>query len=83
MTGTYMRHRWISPFDLWESLTWRIKQKRSNGKPEDIDKGEMWLARKAFGDGTENPVIIATEALIQKELSPDYEENLQETECTP
>ena len=38
----------------------------------------MSLSREAVGGGTENPAIIATDALIQKELSPDYDEQLQE-----
>ena len=57
---------------------WRIKHQRSTEKPGEIDKGEMRLSREAVGDGTEDPVLIATEALIRKESSPDYEEQLQD-----
>ena len=81
MTGTYMRHRWISPLDIWESLTWRSKQRRIVGGPEENDKGEMRLAREAVGGGTDNPSIIATDALIRKEPIQDFEEQLNEREC--
>ena len=36
--GTYVRHRLISPFDLWESLMGRIKQRGSVEKPEGVKR---------------------------------------------
>ena len=72
-----MRHRRISPFGLWGSLMWRSKQKRSGSNSEEHDKGEMRLARETVGNGTENPSIIATETLIRKEPTQDFEDQIQ------
>ena len=56
---------------------WGRTQKRSVGKPEEGDEGEIRLAREAVGHGKENPSIIATEELIQKELTHDLEDRPQ------
>ena len=72
MTGTYIRHIWVSPFDLYESLIRRSNHQRSTDNPEESDKGKMRLSRESVGNGTKNPAIIATGALIQKELPPGY-----------
>ena len=76
----YMRRRRVSPFDLYELLMCENKQHRSTDNPEESDRGEMGLVREAVGHGAENPAIIVTEALIQGELPPEYEERLQERE---
>ena len=34
LTGTSMRHRWISPFDLWGAFVWRARHRGSVENPE-------------------------------------------------
>ena len=72
-----MRHKWISPFDLYESLMCRNKPQIRTESPGESGKNDTRLVGEAVGNGTENPAIIATESLIQKELTPEREEKLQ------
>ena len=73
-----MRRKWISPFDLLESLMWVNKQQINTEKPEESGKSEMRLVREAVENGTGDPVVIANEALIQRDFPPGREWQLQE-----
>ena len=75
-----MRRRWISPFDIWGAFTWRIEKKRSAEKPEETEKGEVRTVMESVGNGTENPGIILTASMIQKEPTPVFEKQLHERE---
>ena len=52
ITGKYMRHRWISPFDLWGAFMWRPNRQRRVEKSEENGGGEVRLVRETIGNGT-------------------------------
>ena len=75
-----MRHKWVSPFNLYESLVWGNKQQRRTSKPEESEKNVIRLARESVANGTENPLLNMTESLIQKASTSELGENLEERE---
>ena len=75
-----MRRKWISPFDMYESLMWRNKQKRKTDKPVESEKNETRRDREEVGNGAGNTLLIMKETFIRKELTSEREEKLQERE---
>ena len=73
-----MRHKWISPFGLYGSLMRRNNQQAKPGNPEESDKRERRLGRAAVGNGSGDPLLIATETLIKEEPKSEFEEQTQE-----
>ena len=51
ITGTYMRRKWIAPFDFYASSMCRNKQQAKSRNPEDSDKIAIMLVREAVGNG--------------------------------
>ena len=80
ITGTYVRNRWISHFDLFESMMWRNIQQMRTEKPERSGWGEMGLVRDESGNVAESPLLITTESLIRNISTPHSEAQVQEIE---
>ena len=72
-----MMRRWISPFDLYESSTWRNTQKAKSRNPEESDKSAIRLVREAVCNGSRNSLLIMAESSIQGGLTSELEGQMQ------
>ena len=78
--GVFVRHRWISPFDLYESMMWQNQKQTGQEKTDGDTLVVIRMGGEPGGKWIQNPILLVNAKRIERSRGVESRSHLSERE---